>query len=104
MAEVRSIAKCANISGPILQTKAEKLAAELGFDDFKCSTGWLSRFKERHNIVFKTVSGESAVVDGDVVASWKNNLGALIHDYETKDVFSADETGIFFQLLYPRKR
>ena len=35
----------APISGPILQTKAEKLVAELGFDDFKCSNGWLSHFK-----------------------------------------------------------
>ena len=87
------------ISVPILQTKAEKLAAELGFDDFKCSTGWLSRSKERHDIVFKTVSCESAVVDGDVVASWRDNLGTLIQDYKTKDVFNIDETGIFFKLL-----
>ena len=35
----------APISGPILQMKAEKLVTELGFDDFKCSTGWLSHFK-----------------------------------------------------------
>ena len=35
----------APIKGPILQMKAEKLVTELGFDDFKCSTGWLSHFK-----------------------------------------------------------
>ena len=87
------------ISVPILQTKAEKLAAKLGFDDFKCSTGWLSRSKERHDIVFKTVSGESAVVDGNVVASWKDNLGNLIQDHKTKDVLNVDRTGIFFKLL-----
>lgn len=32
------------ISGPILQLKTEK--------DFKCSSRWLDRFKQRHNIVF----------------------------------------------------
>ena len=44
------------ICGPVFQTKAEELAME---DDFKCSTGGLSRFKARLNIVI----GESAVVD-----------------------------------------
>lgn len=41
------------ISGPILQAKAEQFARDLGHDDWKCNTGWLSRWKVRHNIVYK---------------------------------------------------
>ena len=35
------------VSGPILQAKAESLAKDLGYADFKCSTGYITRFKER---------------------------------------------------------
>ena len=55
------------ISGPVLQTKAQELASELGHPDFRCSSGWLSRFKEWHGIVFKNVCGESADVDEESV-------------------------------------
>ena len=35
------------VSGPILQAKAESLAKDLGHTDFKCSAGYINRFKER---------------------------------------------------------
>ncbi|XP_064421751.1 tigger transposable element-derived protein 4-like [Latimeria chalumnae] len=47
------------VSGPILQIKAEKLATGLGHTDFKCSNGWLDRFKERHSITFHAICGEA---------------------------------------------
>ena len=70
------------ISGPVLQTKAEELATEFGYDDFKCSTGWLSRFKVRHDIVFRKLCGESAVVDEEIASSWKEQLESILTDYE----------------------
>ena len=51
------------ISGPILTAKAESLAEDLGYSDWKCSAGWLDRFKKRHNIIFKKVCGESKAVN-----------------------------------------
>ena len=48
------------VSGPILIEKGEQLAQKLGYTDCKLSGGWLDRFKQRHGIVFKTVSGEAA--------------------------------------------
>ena len=45
----------APISGPIMQTQAELIDAELGNVDFKASSGRLDRFKRRHGIVYKTV-------------------------------------------------
>ena len=40
------------VSGPMLHTKAISLAEQFGYstEEFKCSSGWLSRFKERHGI------------------------------------------------------
>ena len=36
------------ISGPILSARAEQLAKKLGMTEWKCSPGWLERFKKRH--------------------------------------------------------
>ncbi|KAH6934137.1 hypothetical protein HPB50_020675 [Hyalomma asiaticum] len=46
------------ISGPILEEKAKEIATRMGIEDFQVSDGWLSRFKKRHGLVLKTVSGE----------------------------------------------
>ncbi|KAH6946260.1 hypothetical protein HPB50_012475 [Hyalomma asiaticum] len=53
--------KCARssnlpINGPILREKAtrEELSLHYGIEGFKCSDGWISRFKERHGLSFKT--------------------------------------------------
>ncbi|KAH7974874.1 hypothetical protein HPB49_020598 [Dermacentor silvarum] len=51
------------LSGRILQQKALDFACMLSHDNFKASPGWLSRFKARHDIVAKVISGEAAAVD-----------------------------------------
>ncbi|KAH8040920.1 hypothetical protein HPB51_013090 [Rhipicephalus microplus] len=51
------------LSGRILQQKALDFACMLSHDKFKASPGWLSRFKTRHDIVAKVISGETAAVD-----------------------------------------
>lgn len=43
----------AMLSGPIIRAKAEKLAENLGHENWKCSDGWFSRWKIRHNISYK---------------------------------------------------
>ena len=88
------------VSGPILASKADSLAKELGYDDWKCSAGWLDRFKKRHDIVFKKVCGESKAVNTEDTDQWRNDiLPKLLEGYRPKDVFNADETGIFWRLL-----
>ncbi|KAG0426438.1 hypothetical protein HPB47_026453 [Ixodes persulcatus] len=62
------------ISGPILEEKAGEIASQLGIDDFKMSDGWLSHFKKRHGLVFKTISGESAAVNRDLCSNWQQGL------------------------------
>ncbi|GFN75254.1 tigger transposable element-derived protein 4 [Plakobranchus ocellatus] len=56
-------AMSAPLSNPILTSQAELIAQELGMKDFTASVGWIERFKRRHGIALRTVSGEGAAVD-----------------------------------------
>lgn len=87
------------IGGPILKEKAIALAKELGHHDFKCSDGWLDRFKKRREVTFRTVSGEANAAPQQIVDDWKRKLPEMLKKYHPKDIFNADETGLFFQLL-----
>lgn len=59
----RARANLVPISGPLLQANALDVAKEVGLDKFTASNGWLDKFKTRHKICFKSISGESAAVD-----------------------------------------
>ena len=48
------------ISGPMLFEKGKELAKELDLTDFQMSRGWVDRFKDRHGIGLKVISGEAA--------------------------------------------
>ncbi len=62
-----------SISGQIIRDQALDFASKLGITGFNASEGWLTRFKERNNIVFGSVSGESASVDQSVINDWVHN-------------------------------
>ncbi|KAH6922941.1 hypothetical protein HPB50_020280 [Hyalomma asiaticum] len=51
------------VTGPILEEKARDIALQMGIEDFKFSDGWLSRFKKRHGLVFRTIAGFLEQVD-----------------------------------------
>ena len=88
------------VSGSILRAKAEELSKKLGHEQFQCSSGWLQRFKERHAIVQKKICGESASVRVETCDLWiEHTLPTLLDGYELKNVFNADETGLFYKLL-----
>lgn len=87
------------VDGKLLREKALHIATRLGIDNFTASNGWIDRFKKRHNIVYNTVCGESRSVDGATVEDWKNRLPSLVQEYEPRNIFNADETGLFYNLL-----
>lgn len=74
-----------------------KLAEKMNINDFKASNGWLEKFKKRHDIVWKQVSGEANDVNQETVVEWKQKISRLIAGYKAKDVYNADETGLFFR-------
>ncbi|KAK8766588.1 hypothetical protein V5799_006630 [Amblyomma americanum] len=87
-----------NVDGKVLREKADTIALSLGIENFQASGGWLHRFKERHGLVYRVVSGEGKKVDQSAVDEWLNTLPALISEYAPRDIFNADEAGLFFNL------
>jgi hypothetical protein len=67
---------------------------------FKASNGWLDGFKKRNNITFKTSVGEAGLVDSKIIQNYLNVvLPDLIKDYEPRNIFNADETGLFYKAM-----
>lgn len=77
-----------------------EIAGKLGIVDFNASDGWLQRCKHRFGIQFKVEHGEAGAVDIESLAQWQQKvlLGELAK-FSPNDVFNADETGLFWQLL-----
>ncbi|GFS66326.1 tigger transposable element-derived protein 4 [Trichonephila clavipes] len=88
------------LSGGVIMEKAKEIASHLNITDFCGSTGWLDRFRNRHGIVYRQISGEAEAVNEDDISSWKSNvLPSLLQDYAPEDVYNADEFGLFFKLM-----
>ena len=80
------------------EAKLEKKADEL--EGFQGSDGWLDNFKRRHSITFKENQGEAAEIDLEALRNWQQDvLRKTIFHFSEDDVFNADKTGLFWQLL-----
>ena len=88
--------------GTTLREKVKIIATQLNIDNFSASNGWVSRFKDRHGLVFKKLAGESAEVSVESTDAWMESLPSLLEGYEPQDVYNADETGLFFNMLPDR--
>ena len=66
---------------------------------FKASTGWLNRFRQRNNINFASVCGESGSVSEKQVTYWISMLPDIARGYIPCDIYSMDETGLCFRSL-----
>lgn len=96
------IAQCLNVpvNGPMLRLKANDFAQKLGHNDFKCSNGWLDRFKSRYGLVFRAQSVEASGISTDPAVVWYQNvLPYYLNDYHPKNVFSVKETGLLYRML-----
>ncbi|NXU46917.1 TIGD4 protein, partial [Drymodes brunneopygia] len=94
------IAQCLNVpvNGPMLRLKANDFAQKLGHSDFKCSNGWLDRFKSRYGLVFRAQPVEAAAVSAPTLW-YQNVLPYYLNDYQPKNVFYIQETGLLYQML-----
>ena len=87
------------LSTSMIQEKAVIFAEELNTDNSQALDGWLRHWKERNNISFKTVSGESKSVTPEMVHAWsKTSLPTLFSNYDLKDVYNADEFRLFLSV------
>ena len=54
----------------------------------------------RHGITFKEVSGESEKVTKEMTAPWEEtDLLTILVRYQLKDIFNANEFGLFYNAL-----
>ncbi|NXF03129.1 TIGD4 protein, partial [Smithornis capensis] len=97
------IAQCLKVpvNGPMLRLKANDFAQKLGHSDFKCSNGWLDRFKSRYGLVFRAQPVEAAATATvDAPTLWYQNVfPCYLNDYQPQNVFHVQETGLLYQML-----
>ncbi|XP_026806961.1 tigger transposable element-derived protein 4-like [Rhopalosiphum maidis] len=88
------------ISGPILKEKANIFAKSLGYTNFKNSTGWLDKWKKRNNITLRKPCSLNMPASKDQLSiQWKNDILTIINEYSPNEIFTADETGLFYKCL-----
>ncbi|CAI6352429.1 unnamed protein product [Macrosiphum euphorbiae] len=83
----------------ILRNPITQVSKEFECENCKASNGWLDKFKSRYNISFKVVCGESKSVDTETVDEWRIKVKQLISSYEPRNIYNADEPGLFYKIL-----
>jgi hypothetical protein len=87
------------VDGPMLKRKAEESATKLN-TEFRPSSGWIDRFKKCSGLVNRKICGEANNVNPEeLVASKDTTLLHLMAKYSPKDIFNADEFGLFYSML-----
>ena len=77
-------------------------AEQLGHSAFSGSNGWLEKWMTRHNVRLSCLSGEAVDVDANVLDDWYRRLQSVCEGYELRNIFNADETGLFYRALPSR--
>ncbi|KAF7699545.1 Tigger transposable element-derived protein 6 [Cucumispora dikerogammari] len=87
------------ISRSILRTVALKSAERFSVTDFKTSSMWLSRFKDKYGIKFKILKGEFKSADTVAVEDFLKTVETLISRYKSDNIFNCDETALYYKLM-----
>jgi Holliday junction resolvase RusA-like endonuclease len=77
----------------MVKEKANKRALKMEIE-FQCLNGWLQRVKQRRNITWKAISGESSAVDVEASDKWRKNVAPIIKQYAPQDIFNMDKTAV----------
>ncbi|CAM4653484.1 unnamed protein product [Lepidochelys kempii] len=69
--------------------------------EFKASQGWLNSFRNRFNLKNVQTTGEAASANEEAAKAYPEQLKKIIEEkgYLLKQVFSADETGLFWKKM-----
>ncbi|KAL8600197.1 hypothetical protein ACOMHN_062487 [Nucella lapillus] len=109
------------VNGPMLKTKADELSQILGILNWRCSEGWIHRWKKRHGIQFRSSMGQpsenspkdvlpeplDAADDGpqepvEEQSGDRQTKDALMQTlgwYKPQDIFSLGVSALFWRLL-----
>lgn len=97
------------VTGPMLKKKALELAENCGTEKFRASNGWLYGFRNNYKIVFQPPNeinenmedeemGEEECIK-EYLNEWMELIASVIRDYELRNIFSLDVTGLFYKSL-----
>lgn len=90
------------VSDALLLKKATELKESMpSCSDFKVSYGWLSKFKNRHNIRLVRVYTEETVVDEDAAKTFVDNFRTFIkkNEINVESIYNMDESGLLWKAL-----
>ncbi|XP_029654418.1 tigger transposable element-derived protein 6-like [Octopus sinensis] len=87
------------VSGPLLKNIASKVARMLNYSAFKGSNGWLEKFKKRHMLSFKTISGEKNSSDVSSLDMFFSKYDEYVKEYGLQNIFNCDETGLYIKRI-----
>nr|XP_036880404.1 tigger transposable element-derived protein 7 [Manis javanica]XP_036880405.1 tigger transposable element-derived protein 7 [Manis javanica] len=91
-----------HVRGVELQATAERFAQCFGRTDFKASTGWLFRFRNRHAIRNRKVCGEQLLSStSENVEQFRQKLSVLIKEEKLciAQLYSGNETDFFWKSM-----
>ena len=98
---LKSTAPNESVTGPFLLEKSICIAEKLkvrnvpGYLDLN----WIDRWKKRHNITSRQISGESQSADHAGADIWiSTQLKLIREEFEDKDIFNVDDTGLFWKM------
>ncbi|XP_020851157.1 tigger transposable element-derived protein 7 isoform X1 [Phascolarctos cinereus] len=90
------------VRGVELQAAAERFAQCFGRTDFKASTGWLFRFRNRHAIGNRKVCGEQILSSvSENVEPFRQKISMIIKEERLclAQVYNGDETDLFWKSM-----
>lgn len=86
-------------SDAILKSKAVELANSEEIHDFKASNGWLQKFKLRHAIKERVLSGESDRINNNDFTEFYQKIAPTILKYTHENIYNCDETALFYRIM-----
>lgn len=90
------------VSGPICSEKAKFFFEALGLEgNFDASSGWLTRFKQRHGIRELDIRGEILSGDNSAAENFCKEFNEFVsrENLLPEQIYNADETGLFWKCL-----
>jgi CO dehydrogenase/acetyl-CoA synthase beta subunit len=87
-----------NISGEMIRQKAAQFLERLHPDapKFEFSSGWLAKFKQRHQIWSHRRFGKNGAADTEIIKESLPRIRTILYQYALADIYNMDETGLFY--------
>ncbi|KAM7304477.1 tigger transposable element-derived protein 6-like [Ixodes scapularis] len=77
---------------------AMEIADIMGIEDFAASNGWMDRIRLRHGISYRQLNGKATSMNPADIENWISLLPGIVNAYAPRDVYNADELGLFFKV------